>query len=204
MKFNSDSQRKQTQPADELDRMLDVALAKYAAVEPRAGLEGRLLRRLRSEPLPPARRVWLQWGLVGAVATIALVAVLAWRSDRAPHPAIANHLPAAIQRQSIQETKPAPPHKTDEVASAKLALGRKPAARRAPASTAIAHPKLDQFPSPQPLSAEEIALAQYVENFPKEAGLVAQAQEEFAIETQKVMNDAGSETRPSASNQQER
>jgi hypothetical protein len=54
------------------------------------------------------------------------------------------------------------------------------------------------------LSAEEIALAQYVENFPKEAGLVAQAQEEFAIETQKVMNDAGSETRPSASNQQER
>jgi hypothetical protein len=55
-------------------------------------------------------------------------------------------------------------------------------------------PKLDQFPSPQPLSAEEIALARYVKNFPKEAQLVADAQEEFELETRKIMNDAGSET----------
>ena len=34
--------------------------------------------------------------------------------------------------------------------------------------------------------------------------LVAQAQEEFARETQKVMNDSGSATRPSDSIQQER
>ena len=94
-------------------------------------------------------------------------------------------------------------HATDEVAAAKHA-SRKPAARRVPASTAAAHPKLDQFPSPQPLSAEEIALVQYVENFPKEARLVAQAQQEFALETQKIMNDTGLETRPSGPIQQER
>lgn len=203
MKCNNDGQPKQTQPTDELDRMLDAALAKFAAVEPRAGLEGRVLARLRSEPLPPSRRVWLQWGLAGAVAAIALVAVLAWRSSRAPHPVIANHLPTTIQGQSIQGAKPAP-HATDEVTSAKAASMRKLAARRAPASRVVAHPKLEQFPSPQPLSAEEIALAKYVKNFPKEAGLVAQAQEEFDLETRREMNNAGLQNRPSDSIQQER
>ncbi len=33
---------------DELDRMLDAALAKYAAAEPRAGLEARVLANLRA------------------------------------------------------------------------------------------------------------------------------------------------------------
>lgn len=187
-------------PGD-LDRMLDTALAKYAVVERRAGLEERVLAHLRVEALRPPRHAWLQWGLAGALAVIAVLAV--WTSSRASHPAFAKRPRAAIQGPSIQETKPAP-HETDEVASAKPASTRKAAARWAPASTAMAHPKLDQFPSPQPLSAEEIALAHYVENFPKEAQLVAQAQEEFALETQRVMNDAGSEARPSSSIQQER
>ena len=34
---------------DEFDRMLDAALAKYAAVEPRTGLEERVLANLRAE-----------------------------------------------------------------------------------------------------------------------------------------------------------
>ena len=198
MKSNNDAQRNVTRTTDELDRILDTALARYAAVEPRAGLEERVLAHLRSEPRSALRRVWLQWALVGAVAATALVAVLAWRSSRVPHPVIANHSPATIQRPSIQKPKPAP-HTTD-AALAKAASMRRPAVRRAPASTAVAHPKLDQFPSPQPLSAEEIALAKYVENFPKEARLVAQAQEDFDLETQKIMNEAGAGIQPSTSN----
>jgi len=66
-----------------------------------------------------------------------------------------------------------------------------------------AYPKLDQFPSPQPLTAEQIALAEYAKNFPKEARLVAQAQEEFELEAQKEMNDV-LESRLSASTQRER
>ena len=34
---------------DELDRMLDATLAKYAAAEPRAGFEERVLANLRAE-----------------------------------------------------------------------------------------------------------------------------------------------------------
>lgn len=71
-------------------------------------------------------------------------------------------------------------------------------------TAAAAKPKLEQFPSPSPLSAEEIALARYARNFPKEAQLVAQAQREFELETEKEMNHRGSETGPSGSTQQER
>lgn len=188
---------------DELDRMLDATLPKYAAVEPRAGLEARVLAHLRAEPLRPPRHAWLQWGLVGAVAVIAVVAVLAWRPSRVPHPLIANHPPGTILRPATQEAKGAP-HATDEVAAAKHASIRTSIARRVPASTAVGtYPKLDQFPSPQPLTPEEIALAEYAKNFPKEARLVAQAQEEFELEAEKEMNDVF-ETRFPASTQHER
>ncbi len=188
---------------NDLDHLLDTALAKYAAVEPRMGLEERIMAHLQADAWQPSRRSWLQWGLATALAVIAVVAVLAWRSSRSQHPVIADHPPAVIQSPSIQKTNSGPPP-TSEVAVAKHAAARKSAVRPAVSETATAHPKLDQFPSPQPLSQEEIALAQYVKHFPKEAQLVAQAQEEFALETEKVMNDAGSEDRPSTSIQQER
>lgn len=194
----------QTPCLDDLDRVLDATLAKYASVEPRTGLEDRVLTHLRSGSLRPTRHFWLKWGLAGAMAAIAVVAVLAWRSSGVTHHVIANHPPTTIQAPSIQGPTPTRSAK-NEVSVAKHASVRNPAARRAIASTSVAaYPKLEQFPSPQPLSPEEIALAQYVKNFPKEAQLVAHAQEEFALETEKVMNDAGSESRPSASIQQER
>ena len=194
--------RSQDQP-DELDRLLDATLAKYADIEPRAGLEDRILAHLHTEPLRPPRHGWLQWGLAGAVAGIAVVTILVWSPSHVPHPVIANHPQATILRPATREGKPAP-HATNEIAAAKHASMPKAVARRAPASTAVAaYPKLDQFPSPQPLTAEEIALAKYAKNFPKEARLVAQAQEDFELEAQKEMNDV-LETRISASTQHER
>ena len=187
----------------ELDDLLDAALSKYAAVEPPAGLEGRVLAHLRVGPLRPPLRGWLHWGFAGAVALIVVVAVLAWISTRRPHFPSAHHPPATIPQPSTQQTKPAL-QATDDVAAVKPASMWKPVARRAPVSTAVAaYPKLDQFPSPQPLTAEEIALALYVKNFPKDARLVAQTQEEFELEAQKEMTE-GSETWSSGSTQHER
>jgi hypothetical protein len=48
--------------------------------------------------------------------------------------------------------------------------------RRPTSAKLAADPKLDVFPSPQPLSEQELALARYVRNFPSDAKLVAQAQ----------------------------
>ncbi len=56
-----------------------------------------------------------------------------------------------------------------------------------------AGPKLDQFPSPQPLSEQELALANYATTFPEEAVLIATAQEEFEKETQRRTKQSRSE-----------
>jgi len=57
----------------DLEQILDQTLARYSDVEPRAGLEERILANLHSQPRP--RPWWLKWG-VPALATAILVAAL--------------------------------------------------------------------------------------------------------------------------------
>ena len=187
---------------DEVDRLLDATLAKYATAEPRPGLEERILANLRAEQTKSPRHAWWHWSLVAtsAIVLIAVVAV-ALRWSRPSNPPIVNRIPVVTQSQ---------PQKRELAQQSTL----KPATRKArPRSVmrssqepnAVADvPKLDRFSSPQPLSAEEAALAQYVTNFPKEARFVAEAQEEFELETRKIMNDAGLETQTSNPIQPER
>ncbi len=173
-----------SQVADPLDPVLDAALAKYAAVEPRSGLEDRVLAHLQAErSRVPARARW-RWGLARALAAIVIVALtLAWRAGRGAHLPMANH-PTPTEQTRRAANPPA------AAAASKPLVGNIPtrashsggaiAVRRvAPRAQAVAQadPKLDVFPSPQPLSEEELALAQYVRNFPSDAKLVAQAQE---------------------------
>ena len=44
-----------------LDDQLEAALAKYAAVEPRTGLEERILANLKSRPSSSTRVAWWRW-----------------------------------------------------------------------------------------------------------------------------------------------
>jgi len=176
---------------DDLDRALDAALAKYAAVEPRAGLEERLLASLRAERATPPKRIPWRWTAAAAVMAAVVVAVaLAWRSGQ-PSPPLVSGGPST----TTQAPNQAPPLTSN-------AAGVSPQVRRALprvlhhpriAITAAAEPKLDQFPSPQPLSREELALAQYVTEFPAEARLIALAQAEYEIEiSRKMEEEAGS------------
>jgi hypothetical protein len=57
---------------DELDRLLDEALASYSSEEPRPGLERRVLKRVRAERAP-RRFGWWRW----AVAVPVLASLLA-------------------------------------------------------------------------------------------------------------------------------
>ncbi len=192
----------QDQMGDELERMLDATLAKYAAVEPRAGIEERVLANLRSEQARAARYSWWQWSLVATLAVIVVVTIALVSRWRAQIPPVISNKPTFM--------KPVPvisPHTARQSSGGdgpvKRATIRGSRAQRS-ASVVAAVPRLDQFPSPQPLTAEEVALAQYVRDFPKEARLVAEAQQEFEFETEKQMNDAGAQIRPSASIEQER
>lgn len=169
---------------DQLDRILDAVLAKYTAVEPRTGLEGRVLANLRTEaaqaPTTAGRR-WWQW-TASAVAAAIVVAMFAWRSGKLYHPTIAN-------RPSI--TTPARPTANGEKMQTKMALddsGECTHVRRHSAAAELPHrltpviaaaaPKLDVFPSPQPLSEQERILANYVAHFHDRAVLIARARAE--------------------------
>ena len=61
------------------------------------------------------------------------------------------------------------------------------------------NPKLDQFPSPQPLSEQEKILESYVANYPEHAALIARARaEELRRDAAEEMGsgEAGNEKGP--------
>ena len=176
---------------DDLDRTLDTALAKYASVEPRPGMEERILANLRSADATPAYHTWWRWGLAAAVAAVLLAVTFAWRSRTPSHPAIANQPTSTEHRKAEQATEvthrdgnaiPRLPHSAHKT----HALGSSPAV------TAV--PKLDQFPSPHPLSEQEQILASYVAQFHDEAVIVARVRTEaLKRDREQEMREAGSD-----------
>jgi hypothetical protein len=173
--------------SDALDLELDKALAQYSAVEPRTGLEDRVLANLRAEQTLAPARVWWRWTAVAALAALLLVALtFLWRSGerrnyrdnvaRDPFPAPARTTPD----RSSNGTQMATHRGGDENRATHPVSARKPRTnipRAAPALVASG-PKLDQFPSPQPLSEQEKILASYVTKYPKNAALIARARAE--------------------------
>ncbi|MGA2857270.1 MAG: hypothetical protein ABSE40_10390 [Candidatus Sulfotelmatobacter sp.] len=184
---------------DDLDGALDTALAKYAAVEPRAGLQDRILANLRAERAQVPDRSWWRGGLAGALAAVVVVAVtLALRSGRSTQPVVAKHTPVTTQ-------SPREPERL--VANGEPNLIRPPdhqpirtlARPYQPKVVATAPPKLDQFPSPQPLSEQEQILESYVTNYPEHAALIARARaKELRLDAAEEMGtgETGSEKAP--------
>jgi len=166
---------------DALDGMLDAALGKYAAVEPRSGLEHRILVNLRSEQGKSPARSWWRWSAAGVVAAlIVIVAALAWKANRQTKSVAQQHAPAPILRVmsasagSAEGAGPLPGVRTV----------RANAQRNHPAAMASNGPKLGRFPSPEPLTPEELALVRYARQFPQDAVMIASAQEQFEKEVQ--------------------
>jgi hypothetical protein len=159
------------------EQWLDAAFKRYGEAEPRPGLEGRVLANLRAAADGRrGRRVW--WPAVAAIAALLMVAgATFWASHRgeARKEVTANRGPAVFQ---VHQSKPnsvagvivvPAPHEQRKLARRKEAARLKEAVE----------PKLDQFPSPRPLSKQEEMLARYVRERPQEARLVAQAQAEL-------------------------
>jgi hypothetical protein len=159
----------------ELDSALDAALAKYAAVEPRAGLGDRVLANLRIEQARMPVRAWWRWSVAGALAAVVFVALaLAWRPFK-PSPASVENHSSELQMGGYPAIKPSVDGPNVARAAATSAKVRVVARRQHPSSMASNQPKLDQFPSPQPLSEQEKLLQNYVARYPEHAVLVARA-----------------------------
>ena len=163
------------QAGAELDSVLDASLRKYAAVEPRVGLEERVLANLRAERIRNTDRGWWRWRWAVALATIvALVVALAWKSGKQSPPIVAKSTSVTMQNPVSLGT-----HVASVDGDAPRLHGhsvrntpRRPL-RAQSAATVI--PRLDVFPSPQPLSEQEKIMASYVAEYPEHAALIARA-----------------------------
>jgi hypothetical protein len=133
--------------SDELDRVIDGALAGYSGAEPLAGLEERVLNRVRA--VNAGRRGRIMWAFALAAVAAVVVAVIAERPPQAPapkHNAIARVVTPAPVRHAVEERRVVP---------------KRPRQRLLP--------KQDQFPAPAPMTSEERALVAFVEQHPAEA-----------------------------------
>jgi hypothetical protein len=182
--------------SDALDRELDTALAKLAAVEPRAGLEQRVLANLRAEQYHTSTLSWSRWPAIAALLTIlVLILSLTWRSGK-PGRIAAQHTVAPMQNNDHPGTQAAnnAPSRPIRSRDARSARWLKPHAVIHPATTIASAPKLDQFPSPQPLSEQEKILAHYVTNYPQHAAMIAQARsDELRRDSVEESDDAARE-----------
>ena len=180
---------------DDLDRALDAALAKYSSVEPRSGLEQRVMANLKAQPAVESARVGWRWALsAGAFSILCIAAALWWNASRhpslpAPDQAKQTHsapeLPKQVGNPAIQaESIPSPAR-------------RRRRARQESPVVAKRTPRLNQFPQPQPLTPEEAALVRYVAQFPAEATLLATAQEDYARESEQKMGISTPDTQGS-------
>ena len=158
-----------------LNRLIDSALAGQH-VEPREGLEQRILANLRAQP---ALRPWWRWMWVPAVVAAALLLIAGLRVIRTSEP---RSKPVIVEK--------APPAVTTPQAPVMVA-GRPaphPAPRRVVATAATPSlPRQQTFPSPAPLSEEETMLLALLRRNRAEAVLVAQTQESERERIQKYI-----------------
>ena len=164
-----------------LDHELDTALAKYAAaVEPRDGLETRILANLQAAREREARRPSWLW-VRAAVAVVAIVVMwMVWRPVTPLYIEIAHDPTGAREEQPGEAASDASSVVTPDRAPQPKYRSRIHRSKKrnslGPAGVVAVQPKLDQFPSPRPLSEQERMLADYVAQFPADAALVARAQ----------------------------
>jgi len=157
---------------DELDRLIDSELARYA--EPREGLEQRVLARVSAEG---SKRVWAlnrwqYWALAGVAAAliITMVVVPLSRNAHRETAAITARATApdrgsdAIAKSSDPESHIPAPHLRQGAKTADNAMRK---TKSVPLRLPVQRPKLDVFPAPQPLSAQERALAELTTRLPK-------------------------------------
>jgi len=190
---------------EQVDRELDAALAKYAAVVPRAGLEERVLANLRAQPAGAPGHGWWRWSLAAALAVLLVAAlVVGWSSGKSSPPLIVNHLSTLAPGAKDPRTKVATNGRAKQIRPP--VQSKQGTTNRSPQPTAVAtvNPKLDQFPSPQPLSEQEQILATYVAQFHKQAVMIARVtNEELQRDRAELIDKPQSPTGPAGRGDQE-
>jgi hypothetical protein len=179
------------------DKWLDAALKQYGEADPRTGLEGRVLANLRAESKRLAeRRNWRR--ALAAVTAIIVVGTTIFfvRGRDVVKQAVPKHEAPGVTNASgaPNSDQTTPGRAAAKVTPSVAGRPRKLAAASRPARAVetVAEPRLEQFPSPQPLSEQEEILASYIAQFPHEAVVVARAQTEIRKQNELEMRQYSS------------
>jgi hypothetical protein len=180
------------------ERWLDAQLKRYGEIEPRVGLESRILANLQDHAQPEPRIWrWHSWPRLAAIAAIVMASgMVLWLTRVASPPAGIVPITSAAH----QTSAPGRAGRAQLAARGLTGPPRRGVKRRTGmarsvvmASSDAATPRLEQFPSPQPLSEQERILADYVAQFRGEAVLVAEAQSRLerqdALGTQRLSSE---------------
>lgn len=168
----------------QIDEMLDSLLANYSSVDPRPGLENRILANLRDAESREAGRGWwgFKWVWAGVALAALIVAGLMVRVKRhvAPSPStVVQTVQPTVQQPAVQQ----PVTKEPTVQSSVPTVGATPAIHhrhkilgpgpRENATLAWSQ-RPPVFPTPTPLSEQELLLLSYYSHTPREE-LIAQS-----------------------------
>ena len=191
----------------QIDELLERGLREYSQVEPRGGLEERVMANLRTQPAPrPWWRMWVP--ALAAAAVLAMVAAVALRP--AKQETQVGRAPETGPRLTASRTGPrantgkqaqiaAPPkrplaanrHK-EELAPAGQQQGE-----GSRAQVAVQQPRQAVFPSPVPLTEQERLVLALLQQAPHEVEKVAKEQEgqrvraAYYLETGTFPEDSG-------------
>lgn len=137
---------------DDLDLLLDSALKTYAESEARPSLEKRILARIAAEPSVAPRTRWLPWAIALAACLLLFVLFMSHQHREPNQTALTPSAPS-----SPLAALPAAPHPA-QVHNARTHSPLHSAQPIQLADRNVPLPKLDVFPTPQPLNAQERTL----------------------------------------------
>jgi len=154
---------------DQFDDLLDAALKRYGDVQPRPGLDGRVLAMLAQESHANWRRP-CAWASAAAFACLLAVVVWIGVVDRTKPPHTAGNAAQVAIKENRLETAEVRPQINKPGSAGQHGV------RKIRLQLANTTPRLEQFPSPLPLSEQEKLLVAYASEYPKQAAEVAQEQ----------------------------
>lgn len=147
---------------DEIDRLIDSAVRDYA--EPRTGLEQRMLARISGQVGRSGRWRWLFAAIAIPVIAALILLIYLVPKNPGPQPGQIAYTPA-IPPPAPLITAPAPRAVPRSGSSHRIQHNDQVANRAS--NNSISRPKLDVFPTPQPLTTEEQALARFITQAPE-------------------------------------
>jgi len=153
---------------EQLDNLLAEALSEYGAAEPLAGIEDRVLQRLR---LQPEHHPWSGWKWAAAAACLSALAVAVWigMARRTPQsPSTAGEI--ALQPKVTPLKRDPTPHSADpsmlsQAASERIGVQHS-SATTSGRQTNVNAPRAAVFPNPVPLTREEQAFVAALDRHP--------------------------------------